>query len=90
MSVYNHRPSVNLNQLVTNIPVRRKAADQVERDKFEWSQVKNSFLPYFLFSYKSVFYFFSGKVHPKLSTVLNLRLKKNMCEVRNFLMNYFE
>jgi hypothetical protein len=41
MSVYNHRPSVNLNQLVTNIPVRRKAADQVERDKFEWSQVKN-------------------------------------------------
>ncbi|CAF3879009.1 unnamed protein product [Rotaria sp. Silwood2] len=39
MSVYNHRSSiVNLNQLVTNIPVRRKAADQVERDKFEWSQ----------------------------------------------------
>ncbi|CAF3807694.1 unnamed protein product [Rotaria sp. Silwood1] len=39
MSVYNHRPSiVSLNQLVTNIPVRRKAADQVERDKFEWSQ----------------------------------------------------
>ena len=40
MSVYNRRAStVNLNQLVTNIPVRRKAADQVERDKFEWSQV---------------------------------------------------
>ncbi|CAF0778826.1 unnamed protein product [Adineta ricciae] len=39
MSVYNHRPStVNLNQLVTSIPIRRKAADQVERDKFEWSQ----------------------------------------------------
>ncbi|CAF3906000.1 unnamed protein product [Rotaria sordida] len=39
MSVYNRRASVvNLNQLVTNIPVRRKAADQVERDKFEWSQ----------------------------------------------------
>ncbi|CAF5217868.1 unnamed protein product, partial [Rotaria magnacalcarata] len=29
---------VNLSQLVTNIPIRRKAADQVERDKFEWSQ----------------------------------------------------
>ncbi|CAF1396130.1 unnamed protein product [Adineta steineri] len=39
MSVFNRRAStVNLNQLVTNIPVRRKAADQVERDKFEWSQ----------------------------------------------------
>ncbi|CAM2715790.1 unnamed protein product [Rotaria socialis] len=39
MSVYNRRSSmVNLNQLVTNIPIRRKAADQVERDKFEWSQ----------------------------------------------------
>jgi hypothetical protein len=44
MSVYNRRPSsVNLNQLVTNIPVRRKAADQVERDKFEWSQVYNNY-----------------------------------------------
>ena len=40
MSVYNRRAStVNLNQLVTSIPVRRKAVDQVERDKFEWSQV---------------------------------------------------
>ena len=40
MSVFNRRASsVNLNQLVTNIPVRRKAADQVERDKFEWNQV---------------------------------------------------
>ncbi|CAF2043048.1 unnamed protein product [Rotaria magnacalcarata] len=39
MSVYNRRSSmVNLSQLVTNIPIRRKAADQVERDKFEWSQ----------------------------------------------------
>jgi hypothetical protein len=45
MSVYNRRPStVNLNQLVTNIPVRRKAADQVERDKFEWSQVYNNYI----------------------------------------------
>lgn len=44
MSVYNHRASiVNLNQLVTNIPVRRKAADQIERDKFEWSQVCHDF-----------------------------------------------
>ncbi len=40
MSVYTPRASTfNLNQLVTNIPVRRKAADQAERDKFEWSQV---------------------------------------------------
>jgi hypothetical protein len=40
MNVYNRRTSsVNLNQLVGNIPVRRKAADQVERDKFEWNQV---------------------------------------------------
>ena len=50
MSVYNHRPSaVNLNQLVTSIPIRRKAADQVEREKFEWSQVEDDFLvDYFL------------------------------------------
>ena len=42
MSVYNRRAStVNLNQLVTSIPVRRKAADQVERDKFEWNQVRS-------------------------------------------------
>lgn len=39
MSVYNRRAStVNLNQLVTSIPVRRKAADQVERNTFEWNQ----------------------------------------------------
>ncbi|CAF0927204.1 unnamed protein product [Didymodactylos carnosus] len=39
MSVYNRRASsVNLQQLVTNIPVRRKAADQVERERFEWTQ----------------------------------------------------
>lgn len=46
MSVYTTGRSsiVNLNQLVTNIPVRRKAADQVERDKYEWSQVS-----YYLF-----------------------------------------
>ncbi len=44
MSVYSNRASIaNLNQLVSNIPVRRKAADQVERDKFEWSQVYNFF-----------------------------------------------
>jgi len=44
MSVYNRRSStvnLNLNQLVTNIPVRRKAADQVERDNYEWNQVSN-------------------------------------------------
>jgi hypothetical protein len=49
MSVYNRRPStVNLNQLVTNIPVRRKAADQVERDNYEWSQVYNYIFLFFL------------------------------------------
>jgi hypothetical protein len=48
MSVYNRRPStVNLNQLVTNIPVRRKAADQVERDNYEWSQVYNYIFLFF-------------------------------------------
>ncbi len=49
MSVYNRRSStVNLNQLVTNIPVRRKAADQVERDNYEWSQVYNYIFLFFL------------------------------------------
>ena len=83
MSVYNRRAStVNLNQLVTNIPVRRKAADQVERDKFEWSQViemisgkiKHSFLFLLLPS--------SGKVLRKQSIRLKHQQKKNMCEVR--------
>ena len=46
MSVYNHRSSAaSLSQLVANIPIRRKAADQVERDKFEWSQVFNCLFP---------------------------------------------
>jgi hypothetical protein len=41
MSVYNRRSStVNLNQLVTNIPVRRKLTDQDDREKFEWNQVR--------------------------------------------------
>lgn len=60
MSVYNRRTSVvNLNQLVNSIPVRRKAADQVERDKFEWSQVYNLFFSilqkynYFIFQWQS-------------------------------------
>lgn len=45
MSVYNRRSSsVNLNQLVTNIPVRRKPVDQVERDSYEWNQVTINFL----------------------------------------------
>jgi hypothetical protein len=49
MSVYNRRAStVNLNQLVTNIPVRRKAADQVERDNYEWNQVYNYIFLLFL------------------------------------------
>jgi hypothetical protein len=40
MSVFNRRASgVNLQQLVTTIPMRLKAADQAERDKFEWNQV---------------------------------------------------
>ncbi|CAF1321791.1 unnamed protein product [Didymodactylos carnosus] len=39
MNIYNkHASTVNLQQLVTNIPVRRKAPDQLERDKFEWTQ----------------------------------------------------
>lgn len=32
---------INLTQLITNIPVRRKLADQDDRDKFEWNQVCN-------------------------------------------------
>ncbi|CAF5183182.1 unnamed protein product [Rotaria magnacalcarata] len=34
----NHPNTVNLNQLITNIPVRRKIVDQNDRDKFEWNQ----------------------------------------------------
>ncbi|CAF3309074.1 unnamed protein product [Rotaria socialis] len=34
----NHPNTVNLNQLITNIPIRRKIVDQNDRDKFEWNQ----------------------------------------------------
>jgi len=40
----NSLSQVNLNQLITNIPVRRKLVDQDDRDKFEWNQVCNQFL----------------------------------------------
>jgi len=41
MSVNKNRPGIiNLNQLVTNIPVRRKLTDQDDREKFEWNQVR--------------------------------------------------
>ena len=82
MSVYNRRPStVNLNQLVTTIPVRRKAADQVERDKFEWNQV-TLFLVGLPFGIDSTESFSSGKVQRKRSTVSNVRPKKNTFEVK--------
>jgi hypothetical protein len=35
---------VNLSQLITVIPVRRKLVDQDDRDKFEWNQVCIEFL----------------------------------------------
>ncbi|CAF2956264.1 unnamed protein product, partial [Rotaria sp. Silwood2] len=39
MSVNKNRSStVYLNQLITNIPLRQKIADQNDRDKFEWNQ----------------------------------------------------
>ncbi|UJR22821.1 hypothetical protein I4U23_025851 [Adineta vaga] len=39
MSVNKNRSGViNLNQLVLNIPIRRKLTDQDDRDKFEWNQ----------------------------------------------------
>ncbi len=40
----NSLSQVNLNQLITNIPVRQKLVDQDDRDKFEWNQVCNQFL----------------------------------------------
>ncbi len=79
MTAYNRRTPVNLNQLVMNIPVRRKAADQVEREKFEWSQVYN-YLILFLKSW--IVSSYSGKVLQKLLIVLNRQPKKNMFEVR--------
>jgi hypothetical protein len=30
---------INLTELVTNIPIRKKLVDQDDRDKFEWNQV---------------------------------------------------
>jgi hypothetical protein len=40
MSVNKNRSNiVNLNQLVTTIPIRKKLVDQDDRDKFEWNQV---------------------------------------------------
>lgn len=82
MSVYNRRAStVNLNQLVTNIPVRRKAADQVERDKFEWSQVIEIISEKIMHSFLLLLPT-SGKVLRKQSIRLNHQQKKNMCEVR--------
>jgi hypothetical protein len=31
--------SINLTELITNIPIRKKLVDQDDRDKFEWNQV---------------------------------------------------
>ncbi|CAF1111910.1 unnamed protein product [Rotaria sordida] len=39
MSVNKNRSNtIYLNQLITNIPVRRKIVDHNDRDKFEWNQ----------------------------------------------------
>jgi len=34
-----NKNAVNLSQLISTIPVRRKIVDQDDRDKFEWNQV---------------------------------------------------
>ncbi|CAF1301786.1 unnamed protein product [Adineta steineri] len=34
----NHPHVINLNQLVLNVPIRRKLTDHEDRDKFEWNQ----------------------------------------------------
>jgi len=40
----NNSNTINLTQLITNIPVRKKLVDQDDREKFEWNQVCNKFL----------------------------------------------
>ena len=81
----NRTNTINLNQLIINIPVRRKIVDQNDRDKFEWNQVcirvfdfdKNT-------NEKFLCFLSSGKVLQKRSILLKHHLKKNMFEVRKF------
>jgi len=40
----NNSNTINLTQLITNIPVRKKLVNQDDREKFEWNQVCNKFL----------------------------------------------
>jgi len=59
-----NKNAVNLSQLISTIPVRRKIVDQDDRDKFEWNQVcsRNS-VDIVLVVFFSLL--FSGKVQQK-------------------------
>ena len=80
----NHTNTINLNQLIINIPVRRKIVDQNDRDKFEWNQVcirvfdfdKNT-------NEKFLCFLSSGKVLQKQLIILKRHRKKNIFEVED-------